>query len=321
MQCLHCYSRSGPTVQEGNTTNEVLRFLDFVTEQGYNNASFSGGEPFLYPDLPIVLAHAKSLGLSTNIVTNGTVANERLLSRIEGLTDKIAISLDGPAPLHNTLRDSSTAYNALMKNLPLFQSTDIEIGLIHTVTAQSIVHIEWLANVCLEQGFSFLQLHPLGMVGNAKSTQCKYLDGELLFRAYLAYGWIKSKVGNALNVHMDIFNAEAVKKDPVAWNVIPRIACTENRLSDLLNPLVLRADGQLVPICYDMHKAFSLGNIRHAENLSQLAKVYQSERYPLFVEHCSNLWESTFQNLEWPYFNWYEILETSTPLISSHNGD
>ena len=311
LECMHCYSESGPNVKQANKTIDVLRFLDQVAEQGYATASFSGGEPLLYKDLAIVLGHAKSLGLSTNIVTNGTIANQKLLDRIAPLTDVLAISVDGPETIHNQLRNSHSAYQAVIKNLPKFIESEMSLGLIHTATKDSILHLQWLAQLCVHYGFSLLQLHPLGSVGNANRNNYQRLDGEFLFKLYLAYSWLKSKYRDELHIHIDLFNAEAVNQDPATWNVIPNAVGGNSRLADIVNPIVLRADGKLYPICHDMDDTFCLGNINEKQDLSALFKQYTRTKHERLVSHCKSLWEHTYANLEWPYLNWYEVLERS----------
>ena len=311
MQCLHCYSGSGPGVSEGNSCNHILRFLDFAAEQGYNNASFSGGEPFLFPELHIVLGHAKSLGLSTGVVTNGTIINTRLIQRVENLIDSLAISLDGPEHIHNVVRDSDTAYQTLLRNLTVFQNSNIKLALIHTLTSQTTAYVKWLADFCIENQFSLLHLHPLGIVGNARKQELEPLDGEALFRAYLAYGWLKSYTEEKLDVHIDIVNAEAAASDPIAWNILPKSTGEIFQISEAVNPLVLRADGKITPICYDMPEQFIIGSLKDELSLETLAHRYLTEQHQLFVNHCSELWQKTYSNLEWPYFNWYEVLENA----------
>jgi len=311
LNCIHCYSESGPNSMQANKTLDVLRFLDHVSEQGYTTASFSGGEPLLYKDLTIVLGHAKSLGLTTNIVTNGTIASQVLLERISPLTDLLAVSLDGPEKIHNKLRNSATAFKTVMKNLPEFEKLNIPLGLIHTVTEDSISHLPWLVELCLKFGFSLLQLHPLGNVGNANKNNCKKLDGEFLFKVYLAHAWLKAKYSGALHIHIDLFNAEAVNQNPEQWNVVPNEYNGSNMLADIINPIVLRADGKLYPICHDMDSTFCLGDIKEKQNLSTLFEQYMTSKHEQFVSHCKRLWEQTYANLEWPYLNWYEVLERS----------
>jgi len=68
--------------------------------------SYLGGEPFLASCLLEAAAHAKSLGLRTAVVTNGTLLEAELLERIveQSLFDSIVISIDGPEEIHDQIR-------------------------------------------------------------------------------------------------------------------------------------------------------------------------------------------------------------------------
>ena len=54
------------------TTAEVKRIIDIIVDDArVPTVSFTGGEPTLRPDLPDLIAYAKSRRLRTNLITNG----------------------------------------------------------------------------------------------------------------------------------------------------------------------------------------------------------------------------------------------------------
>ena len=63
--------------------------------------TFAGGEPTLCPWLPELIAHAKSLGLITMLVTNGTRCSREYLSRIASSLDWLTLSVDSVLPQTN----------------------------------------------------------------------------------------------------------------------------------------------------------------------------------------------------------------------------
>jgi MoaA/NifB/PqqE/SkfB family radical SAM enzyme len=95
LQCLHCYSRSGPEERDALPFEILAACLTDAEAQGYRVASFSGGEPVLYQDLGRLLQLAKVLGLRTTVTSNGMLLNERRLAMLAGHTDVLAIILDG----------------------------------------------------------------------------------------------------------------------------------------------------------------------------------------------------------------------------------
>lgn len=63
--------------------------------------TFAGGEPTLCPWLPELVAHAKSLGLVTMVVTNGSRCTPAYLNRLAPSLDWLTLSLDSLDPALN----------------------------------------------------------------------------------------------------------------------------------------------------------------------------------------------------------------------------
>lgn len=63
--------------------------------------TFAGGEPTLCPWLPNLIAHAKSQGLVTMVVTNGSRCDSRYLDRLVDSLDWLTLSIDSLDPATN----------------------------------------------------------------------------------------------------------------------------------------------------------------------------------------------------------------------------
>src|SRR5208282_3082263 len=71
---LHCPYCSNPTrYPPGDelTTTEWQRVIDEAAALGVLQAGFSGGEPLVRRDLAELIAHARTAGLYTNLITSG----------------------------------------------------------------------------------------------------------------------------------------------------------------------------------------------------------------------------------------------------------
>jgi len=70
--CRHCYFNAGPTRTEKMNRNDVLNYLDQATDLStLRMISFTGGEPFLQPDLlREAVSYAVDRGFKTEVVTN-----------------------------------------------------------------------------------------------------------------------------------------------------------------------------------------------------------------------------------------------------------
>jgi MoaA/NifB/PqqE/SkfB family radical SAM enzyme len=71
---------------------------------------FSGGEPFLYARLLELMAHSRSRGFSTSVITNGWTLAEVAPELVRLGLDRINVSLDGPEEIHDAVRRKATSF-------------------------------------------------------------------------------------------------------------------------------------------------------------------------------------------------------------------
>ncbi len=78
--------------------------------------SITGGEPFLYPHLPILVKRAKEMGIIVHIATNGTLPNK--IHEVKGSADAIGFSIDSHvASEHDSNRKHEGAFEKCMKSV------------------------------------------------------------------------------------------------------------------------------------------------------------------------------------------------------------
>jgi len=75
LECLHCYSNSGPNETEALDLDALKAVVDDAVDLGYTLVTLSGGEPFLYPQMPELIAYAKDKGVTTAAVTKSRSAS------------------------------------------------------------------------------------------------------------------------------------------------------------------------------------------------------------------------------------------------------
>ena len=71
LRCRHCGSSAGIARPNELTTNEALQLCDQFPALLVQEVDFTGGEPLLRKDWPVIVARLKQLGIQTNILTNG----------------------------------------------------------------------------------------------------------------------------------------------------------------------------------------------------------------------------------------------------------
>jgi MoaA/NifB/PqqE/SkfB family radical SAM enzyme len=105
LACTHCFVSCSPTnhTHEMISLAEVTRYLDEAVRLGVREYYFTGGEPFLNPEMEAILAATLAVG-PANVLTNGLLLDPGRCARLKALADASDYSLD--------LRVSMDGYDA-----------------------------------------------------------------------------------------------------------------------------------------------------------------------------------------------------------------
>ena len=137
LACTHCFVSCSPTnhTHEMMTLSEVRRSLAEAAELGVREYYFTGGEPFLNPEMEAILEETLKLG-PANVLTNGLLLDPARSARLKALEEgsdyslDLRISLDGyDAATNDPIRGEGTFERILegVKNL-------VEAGLNPVIT-------------------------------------------------------------------------------------------------------------------------------------------------------------------------------------------
>lgn len=104
LRCAHCFNASGPGNREMPALSriDVRSLLDEAEATGVRDAVFTGGEPFLHPEMAEIAGDTLSRFPAT-ILTNGTLLTDRIVERLAAATRgsiyslEVRISLDAPS--------------------------------------------------------------------------------------------------------------------------------------------------------------------------------------------------------------------------------
>ena len=146
LACTHCFVSCSPT----NHTHEMLRLedvqrsLEEAVALGVREYYFTGGEPFLNPDMEAILAATLQVGPAT-VLTNGLLLSPARCSRLKALEEASAYSLD--------LRVSLDGYDAA-SNDPIRGAGTFEraLGGIRNLAAVGLNPVITVTEVCPEAG-------------------------------------------------------------------------------------------------------------------------------------------------------------------------
>src|SRR5262249_5142313 len=83
------------------------------------------------------------------------------------------------------------------------------------------------------------------------------------------------------------------------------------KLGDCVTPLVLEADGNVVPIGHGFGRRYAVGSVR-SRRLRDLAPEWISQVYPKFRELCRRVHAEACRPSQLPFINWYEMLQLAS---------
>lgn len=309
LRCLHCYSSSAPEERDALPVSLLRDAVVDARSEGYAVISFSGGEPVLYKQLPELLDYVHQCGLVTTVTSNGMLLDPARVATLKGRVDLLAISLDGMPDSHNRVRAHPRAFETMASRLEFIRQSGILFGFIFTLTQHNLDELEWVANFALEQGAKLLQIHPLEEVGRASTTLAgeRPDDTECTY-AYVEAERIRKLVGDQMVVQLDLIHRGMLLGYPDRVFAGPSDQLdVEKPLADLVSPLVIEADGTVVPLGYGFARPYSLGNLMHT-SLHELGATWRQNGYQKFRNLCRAVFAGATIPRDMPYFNWYEAV-------------
>lgn len=123
LDCTYCYNKKNLNKWQDISINSWKKCILELKEQGLEKVIITGGEPFLSDNLIELCKYVKDLNLQLQILTNGTLIENKV--EVLELADKIIISLDAIDPNKNNLtRKNSIKYdlvNILRHIKPLYK--------------------------------------------------------------------------------------------------------------------------------------------------------------------------------------------------------
>lgn len=133
---LRCHYCDSPNLKVPElSTQEILDGIDAFYRLGTRWVTFSGGEPLMRKDIGTLVNHAKDKGMQVFISTNGTLLPRRLndIRRV----DRITISLDGGATVHNKVRGEK-AWDQAHAAIELCKAEDIPVACTCVLSSENL---------------------------------------------------------------------------------------------------------------------------------------------------------------------------------------
>lgn len=131
MRCGFCFARFDDVHRETGVGQLGLPFaqaaevITALADFGFRKITFAGGEPTLRPDLPELIRHAKSAGLITAVVTNGSRLDADWIARTAPDLDQLALSIDSARPATRIAMGRAVGGTRPLENTALLAHADL----------------------------------------------------------------------------------------------------------------------------------------------------------------------------------------------------
>ncbi|MBU3126667.1 radical SAM protein [Clostridium tagluense] len=256
LKCIHCPTGTiemNRMIMSENVFNNILNQLKNNSEKINVVVMYHGGEPLLNNKFSHMVKQVKSLGIPfVKTVSNGMLLNDKLAEEIinSGL-DSIEISLDGNSIEENSLIRRGCNGNKVIENIKnlikLKRRSNSDKPEINISTTQFIRNGN--TNINDYEIQSYLENNFRDEINEKDIKEIKIC---------LAMEWPK------MNIDYSLFSVY----DELKTNCL-------NFCDNVFNTITIRANGDVVPCCYDLTSEYIIDNISN----NDLQSIWNSEKY------------------------------------------
>ena len=142
-KCIHCYLPD-EVKENGKSLNSdfIKKVLDEASEMGLLQVTFTGGEPFLHPQIKDILQYARKKDLMISILSNLTLINKENISLLKKINPSIIqvslYSMD--AKTHDYITQLSGSFEKTINAIKLLLKNDIPVSISCPVTKNNFTH-------------------------------------------------------------------------------------------------------------------------------------------------------------------------------------
>jgi radical SAM protein with 4Fe4S-binding SPASM domain len=137
LRCPHCLTGASASDRTEMSLAQARHLVDQVADLGVEEFLLSGGEPMLRPDLPEVIAllHRREVAYSVNTAVLPPPAVQAAMKEYPPAF--AAVSVDGPAEVHDAFRGRAGAFDEALAAIRFFRHLGAEVAAGTTVTSIS----------------------------------------------------------------------------------------------------------------------------------------------------------------------------------------
>jgi len=147
LRCAYCVAKSSPNApRRAIGLANVRQLVDEAVALGFDHVFFTGGEPFILPDIYAMLAYA-SARVTTTVLTNAMILRGPRLEKLTAIASEhliVQASLDGGrAEDHDAFRGKGS-WDKAVEGIRLLQAAGFRVRLGSTETPANADHLDAL---------------------------------------------------------------------------------------------------------------------------------------------------------------------------------
>jgi MoaA/NifB/PqqE/SkfB family radical SAM enzyme len=196
LNCIHCLN-ADKRLSGGSdlTTEKALDLINQFADYYVREIHFTGGEPFIRPDIFKLVRHATQKDIVVSFTTNGFQINEKISRELMGLSvNNIILSIDGSTPETNDSIRGKGAFNRVV------EATNVLIREKERTGAS--LGINWSCVLLKPNLAEMPQL--LALADKLKVTKLILIPFELLGNAKINEKFLKPETEEMIDVYQDL---------------------------------------------------------------------------------------------------------------------
>lgn len=137
LRCSYCVAKSSPnTARRAIGLANARRLVDEALALGFAEIYFTGGEPFILPDIYAMLAYS-SARIKTTVLTNAMILRGQRLDQLCDVNNEnlvVQVSLDGATPADHDYYRGKGSWEKTIEGIQLLQGRGFRVRLSTTET-------------------------------------------------------------------------------------------------------------------------------------------------------------------------------------------
>jgi SynChlorMet cassette radical SAM/SPASM protein ScmE len=286
LRCAYCFYADEMAALGDLPTEAWLAFFDELGRLGVMDVSLTGGEAFTRPDLFELIDGVIANRMRYNILSNGTLIDERMLARFEEgkrrlRLDYIQISIDGScAEVHNQSRPGS--FDRALRGLRLLKEAGFPVMVRTTINRHNLHDLEKIAHLLLDEiGLASFATNEADLIGAGCQNQGQIAltaaevqeAMETLARLGERYpGRLSAQAGPQAKRQMyaEMEHARRTGEKAARWTMGYLSSC-----GGMFSKIDVLHDGTIVP-CHILH-GLGLGNVK-SDSLGEIWRAHPTLR-------------------------------------------